>query len=123
MRPVLAVLAATVWISISEFVRNELLFKAYWVDHFAGLGLTFPDAPVNGVLWGVWSLLFALFIFLLARKFSLAATTGIAWLAGFVLMWVALGNLGVLPFGLLVFAVPLSLLEAVLAAWIVKALG
>jgi len=35
-------------------------------------------------------------------------------------MWISSGNMGVLPFGLLVYAVPLSLLEAFLASFIVK---
>ena len=39
---------------------------------------------------------------------------------GFVLMWVVTGNLGVLPFGLLILGVPLSLLESFIAALIVK---
>jgi hypothetical protein len=34
-------------------------------------------------------------------------------------MWVTIGNLGVLPFGLLYFAVPLSLLEAFIASFII----
>jgi hypothetical protein len=35
-------------------------------------------------------------------------------------MWVVIGNLGVLPIGILYFAVPLSLLEAFLAVIIIK---
>ena len=38
-------------------------------------------------------------------------------------MWIVIGNLGVLPYGLLAFAVPLSLLEAFVAALIVKKLA
>jgi hypothetical protein len=119
MRNTLAVIAATVWISISEFVRNELLFKSYWIEHYQNLGLTFPSEPINGAMWGVWSLLFAIAIFIISRKFSLLHTTLISWFVGFVLMWVVIGNLGVLPYGLLWVAVPLSLLEAFLAAFII----
>ena len=36
------------------------------------------------------------------------------------MMWFVLYNLQVLPTGLLVFAVPLSLLEVLVAAWIVR---
>jgi hypothetical protein len=119
---ILPILLATIWISISEFARNQLLFKSYWTDHYMNLGLTFPAAPVNGAMWGVWSMLFAIFIFIIAKKFTLLQTTFIAWLAGFVMMWVVIGNLDVLPYGLLWFAVPLSLLEAFIAAWIIKKL-
>ena len=111
---------ATLWISLSEFVRNEYLLKSYWTSHYSQLGLTFPSAPVNGAIWGVWSLVFALVIFVLARKFSQWQTTLLAWVIGFVMMWLVIGNLAVLPFGILPAAIPLSLLEAFLATWIVR---
>jgi hypothetical protein len=120
---ILPIFLATIWISISEFARNQLLFKSYWTDHYQGMGLTFPAAPVNGAMWGVWSMLFAIFIFIIAKKFTLLQTTFIAWLAGFVMMWVVLGNLDVLPYSLLWFAVPLSMLESFVAAWIIKKLS
>jgi hypothetical protein len=34
-----------------------------------------------------------------------------------------IGNLGVLPFGILPFAIPLSLLEVVVAAYIIRSLS
>jgi hypothetical protein len=37
-------------------------------------------------------------------------------------MWVVIGNLNVLPTGILLYAIPLSLLEAFVAAWIIKRL-
>jgi hypothetical protein len=119
-RPALSVLLAAAWIAGSEFLRNQLLFKSYWVGQYAKLGLVFPERPLNGAAWGLWSLLFAAAVFLIAGKFTLVQTTLIAWLAGFVLMWVVVGNLGVLPFGLLVWAVPLSLFECFVAALIMK---
>jgi hypothetical protein len=122
-KPILSVLLATVWISASEFIRNELLFKSCWVDHYQKLGLTFPSEPVNGAVWGLWSLFFSVFIYAVSRKFNLLQTVLLCWFAGFALMWTVIGNMGVLPFGLLVFAVPLSLLETFLAAWICKKVG
>jgi len=119
-RTVLPIVLAWAWIGASEFARNQLLFKSYWIGHYAKLGLVFPDKPVNGAFWGLWSLLFAVAVFVLAKRFSLIQTGALAWFVGFVLMWVAIGNLGVLPLGLLAFAVPLSLLEAFLAAFIIK---
>jgi hypothetical protein len=119
-KPVLAVLLAAIWISISEFVRNQFLFKSYWTAHYQGLGITFPSAPVNGAMWGVWSLLFAVAIYFIVQKFNLLQTTLLSWFMAFVMMWVVTGNLGVLPFGLLFYAVPLSLLESFIAAWIIR---
>lgn len=119
----LPILLATIWISLSEFARNELILKSYWTDHYEGMGLVFPSEPINGAIWGVWSLLFAVSIYLISRKFGLGQTTLISWLVGFVLMWVVTGNMGVLPFGILYFAVPLSVLEAFLASWIIVKLS
>ena len=119
-KSILAIALATIWISISEFVRNEFLFKSYWTDHYESLGLVFPSEPVNGAVWGLWSLCFALAIYFIAKKFSLLETTLLSWFVGFVLMWIATGNMGVLPFGILLFAVPLSFLEAFLASLIIK---
>lgn len=33
----LAVLPATIWIGISEFVRNEFLLKSYWTNHYESM--------------------------------------------------------------------------------------
>jgi hypothetical protein len=117
-KSLLSVLLATAWISISEFARNQVFFKSYWIDHYGSMGLIFPAEPVNGAVWGVWSLMFAIAIFIFSRKFNLVETTLLSWFVGFVLMWLVIGNMGVLPFKLLYFAIPLSLLEAFVAAYI-----
>ncbi|GJQ63093.1 MAG: hypothetical protein SCALA702_21460 [Melioribacteraceae bacterium] len=117
------ILVATIWISISEFVRNEFLLKSYWSNHYESMGLIFPSEPVNGAIWGLWSLCFATGIYIVSRKFSLLQTTFIAWFMGFVLMWLVTGNMSVLPYGILPFAIPLSILEAYLATFIIKKLG
>lgn len=115
---VLPVLLTTTWISLSEFVRNQFLLKSYWTRHYAELGLVFPARPVNGALWGLWSLLFAVAVFIISRRFSFLHTALVSWFVGFALMWVVIGNLGVFPVGLLWAAVPLSLVEAFLASYI-----
>jgi hypothetical protein len=120
MKNILSIISAAVWISISEFVRNEFLLKSYWTKHYESLGLVFPSESLNGAMWGVWSLLFAASIFFISRKFTLIQTTLLSWLTGFVMMWVVIGNLNVLPYGIIIYAVPLSILEAYVAAWIIK---
>jgi len=112
------VLFGTIWISLSEFVRNEYLIKSYWVAHYEKLGLVFPSEPINGAIWGLWSLLFAISIFVISKRFSLIETTLLSWFTGFVLMWVVIGNMGVLPDKLLWIAIPLSLFEAFVASFI-----
>jgi hypothetical protein len=117
---ILPIFLATLWISFSEFIRNEFFLKSFWIVHYQSLGLSFPSNPINGAVWGVWSLFFAVAIFVIAKKFTLIQTTFLAWFMGFAMMWITIGNLGVLPFGLLIFAVPLSILESFIATWIIK---
>ena len=122
-KTVLPILLATIWISISEFVRNTFLVHNFWLEHYQKLGLVFPEQPINGVVWGIWSLCFAIAIFIIAKKFSLLQTTFLSWFVGFVLMWIVIWNMSVLPTGLLLFAIPLSLLETILASFIIKKLA
>jgi hypothetical protein len=117
---ILPVFLATVWISISEFARNEFFVKSFWIKHYQDLGLTFPSQPVNGAVWGIWSFFFACLIFILSKRFTLVQTTLLSWFAGFVMMWIVIGNLGVLPYGLLWCAIPLSMLESFIGALIIK---
>ncbi len=114
------IIIATLWISLSEFVRNEFILKQYWKEHYENMGLIFPSEPINGMVWGIWSLCFAISIYIIAQKFTLIQTTFIAWFTGFVFMWLVIGNMGVLPFEILPLAIPLSLLEAFLAVYIIK---
>ena len=115
---VLAVLGAGICMNISEFLRNELLFKDKWVTGFQNLGLTFPSDPINGAIWGLWSFIMCSIIVALLTHMSILKTTVITWTLGFVLMWVAMLNLGLFPDGLLTVAVPWSFLEVYLSAWI-----
>lgn len=117
------VFAAAVWIVASEFFRNEILFKSYWVLHYESQGLHFPSEPINGAVWVLWSLFIATVLYVLSRKFTLTETFLLGWFVGFVLMWIVVWNLGVLPLGLLVYAVPLSLLEVFLGSLLVKRLS
>lgn len=119
---VLPVILATIWISSSEFIRNEIIAKTYWINHYEKLGILFPSEPINGAIWGIWSLFLAIVIFIILKRFTFTQTVLLSWFTGFVMMWVVIGNLGVLPYGLLIFAVPLSLLEVFLAALIIKKL-
>lgn len=118
-KTILPVLLATIWISISEFVRNEFILKSYWTNHYESMDLIFPSEPINGAVWGIWSLCFAIGIFIISKKFSFIQATLLSWFVGFVLMWIVTVNMNVLPFGILPFAIPLSILEVFGAAFII----
>ena len=119
-KSILSIIIAGIWITVSEFVRNELLFKGYWLDHYRAMGLEFKTLPLNGVFWMIWSFALAYLIFRLQKKFSAVETILLAWLAAFVMMWLTIYNLQVLPLTLLIFAVPLSLFEVAVATFIIS---
>jgi hypothetical protein len=120
---ILSILLATIWISISEFIRNEFLLKTHWTAHYEKLGMVFPSEPINGAVWGFWSVCLAIFIFIISKKFSLVQTALLAWFVGFVMMWIVIWNLKVLPIHILPLAIPLSILEAYLASFIIHKLS
>ena len=117
-RSITAVLLSGLWVNASEFVRNEVLLKTYWVDHYQSLGMIFPSELKNGVIWIAWGFLFAAAIYVISRKFNLIQTALISWFMAFFLMWVVTFNLKVLPSAILIYAVPLSLLEAFIGSYL-----
>jgi hypothetical protein len=119
-RNVYAVILTGIWVNASEFFRNEFFLKKDWIDYYKSLGMTFPSKPLNGMVWMAWGFLFAAAIYLISRKFNLLQTTLISWLLGFVLMWLVIWNLNVLPTAILIYAVPLSLLEVFIGSYICK---
>lgn len=116
----LAILVAGIWMNVSEFIRNELLIKHIWVNGFSRIGLPFPSEPVNGVIWGLWAFIFVAVLAWLTTKFDVLKSTIISWVLGFVLLWIAMWNMGILPAGLLYWAVPWSFGEVYVAAFICR---
>lgn len=119
-RIAIAILTATIWISVSEFVRNQIIFLSSWEDHYASKGLVFETMPINGAVWGIWSLLFAFILYKLLKKYTFIETLALGWIIGFVLMWLVIGNLGVLPYSILWYAVPLSIIETAGAIYLIN---
>jgi hypothetical protein len=111
LRDIIAVLLTGVWVNVSEFLRNEFLLKHFWTAHYQSLGLAFPSSPLNAAVWVIWGFLFSISLYVISRRFSIVQSTFIAWLMGFLLMWVVTWNLRVLPTEILVFAFPLTLIE------------
>ena len=78
------------------------------------------EALLTHITWGIWSLGLAIAIRLILGRFALVPGALLAWFMAFVLMWLVVGNMAVLPFSILPYAVPLSLLEVFVAALILK---
>lgn len=117
---VFATIATGIWVNLSEFLRNEMLFKHHWHDKFQSLGIEFPSEPINGVLWLVWGFLFAGSLVAIRHRFTFLETTFLGWIMGFVLMWLVTGNLNVLPLRLLPMATVWSFAEVAVAVLIAQ---
>jgi hypothetical protein len=115
-----AFMVAGVWVAISEFVRNELAFKSYWIEKYAGNSMVFPSEAANNALWGLWSFMLSGVVVFLLHRLRFVETILVTWFVAFVMMWVVIGNLNVLPPGLLAFAIPWSFVEVTIATWLGK---
>jgi len=122
-KTILTVLLVGIWVGMCEFVRNQFVLRSVWQNHYQALGLEFPSSPANGMMWMVWSFLMAGTAFAISRRFSLWQTTFIAWVMGYVMMWVVIWNLSVLPLGILPIAIPFSFVEALGAAFLCRRLA
>ncbi len=100
-----------IWISFSEFIRNEYLLKIIWINHYKNLWLIFKTSPLNWILWIIWSLFLAILITELRRNNTKLKTITLTWLFSFVMMWLVLYNLQVLPLKILIYWFPLSIIE------------
>ena len=119
-KTILPILLAGIWINIFETIRWELFIKFYWIEQFENFGLVFTNELINGMIWMIWGFLFAVVIFVLSKKFSAIQSAFIAWFTVFVMMWIVMWNIGILPVGLLWTNAPMSLVEAYIAALICK---
>ena len=108
------------WIGASEFIRNELLFKSFWLDKYNSLGLDFPSSMINNLVWAIWSFTLAGLIIYLSEKLNFRSSIIVTWLFAFGMMWLVIGNMNVLPYRLLIFTLPLSLIEVIIAILISK---
>ena len=115
---ILPILITGIWINISETVRWMFLVESYWLEKYQVLNLTFPNETINMIAWMLWGFFNATVIFILSKKYNLLQTTVLSWFVAFVMMWVIVWNIGVLPTGMLWFNVPLSLLETFIGAYI-----
>lgn len=122
-KTILPIFLAGIWINISETIRWEFLVKSYWIDKYQSMNLVFPTEMSNNLTWMIWGFLFSTIIFILSKKFNLLQTTLLSWFAVFVMMWVVVWNIDILPVSMLWFVVPLSLFEVFVAVWICKKLS
>jgi hypothetical protein len=71
-------------------------------------------------MWVVWGFVFSACPVALRQKLSYMETRLVGWVMGFVLMWIVIGNLQVLPLRILPLAVPWSMVEVGLAVFLAQ---
>lgn len=114
----LPILLTGIWINVSITIGWIIILERYWIEKYESLNLIFPTGMTNNIVWMLWGFMLATLIFFLSKKFNLIQTTIIAWFAAFLMMWVLVGNIGVLPTGMLWFNVPLTFLITYIGVWI-----
>lgn len=119
-KTILSILLSGIWINISETLRWEFIVKNYWIEHYENLNLLFPVELINNLTWMTWGFSFAIVLFILSRKFNTIQTTFLSWFAVFIMLWIVLWNVDVLPIRMLWIVAPLSLLETYVGALICR---
>jgi hypothetical protein len=111
-KTIIPILLVGAWINISETVRWLLIIESHWIEYYKNLNLVFPNEPVNAIVWMIWGFLFGAIIFVLSKKFKPLQTALISWITIFVMLWIVLWNIDILPMSILWYNIPLSFIEA-----------
>ena len=114
------ILLVSLWINIFETLRWMLFARPYIDVHFKAANLVLPNEPINNILWLIWGIIIAVMIFIISKKFKVLQTTFIVWIIVYVMHWIALWNMAVLPINILWLAVPLTFINALVGALISK---
>ena len=119
-KTILQILLVSLWVNIFETLRWMLFAKPDIDMHFKAANLVLPDEPVNNLLWLIWGIIIAVMIFIVSKKFKVLQTTFIVWITVYVMHWIALWNMAVLPINILWLAVPLTFINVLVGALISK---
>ncbi len=124
-------LLVSIWINASEVFRYFVFIRPRVQTYFDGQeGIAEMNAWIF-TIWGFWDTLLSgllVFIFwLCASAFGNSGKTvflsgTFTWLAVFVIFWVACANMGLSPWSVLFIALPLSLAEMLIGAWLASKL-
>ena len=114
------ILLVSLWINIFETLRWILFAKPDIDMHFKAANLVLPNEPINNLLWLIWGIIIAVMIFIVSKKFKVLQTTFIVWITVYVMHWIALWNMAVLPINILWLAVPLTFINVLVGALISK---
>ena len=96
----------------------DVICKTRYDIHFKAANLVLPNEPINNILWLIWGIIIAVMIFIISKKFKVLQTTFIVWIIVYVMHWIALWNMAVLPINILLLAVPLTFINVLVGALI-----
>lgn len=125
----LAILANFIWINASEIFRYFIFIMPMMRETFPQIDNVASMSVGIFLIWGIWdtiliffsTLFFWLFLNQLGNGIKSAIFAGISvWSGVFLLLWLGLYNMNMASFEILKIALPLSLLEMVIAALIVR---
>ena len=119
-KTILPIILIGLWINISITIGWMLILEGYWIEKYQSLNLVFPTGLINNITWMIWGFMLATIIFIISKKFSLWQTTFLAWFVAFIMMWVIVWNVGILPTGMLLFNIPNTLFITFIGALICK---
>ena len=120
LKTIWQIFLVSIWINIFETLRWMLFAKPEIDMHFKAANLVLPNEPINNLLWLIWGIIIAVMIFIVSKKFKVLQTTFIVWITVYVMHWIALWNMAVLPINILWLAVPLTFINVLVGALISK---
>ena len=114
------VIIISIWINLAETIRWLVFAKPYFISHYQSMNLEPPGGPLYLIIWFVWGILLALFIYILSRKFKLLETAIIVWLSVYSGIWIMLFNLRLLSFQILAALAAFCFIEIFIGTLISK---
>lgn len=124
-------LITSIWIHISEVFRYFVFVmprvKSFFEDRS---GIAEMDLNVF-LIWGLWDTLLTgvlVFVFWLFtksfgnNKITVLGSSTFVWLAVFIIFWVAIANMGLSEWSILLITLPLAWFEMLIGTWIVSIL-
>jgi hypothetical protein len=112
------IILISLWINISETLRWILFSQSHFMKHYQSLNLVLPLGPLVLLFWLIWGVLLSAMIYFISEKFSLLQSTFMIWIMAFLMFWLGLYNLDVLPVSILWLVIPLSFISVLVGVLI-----
>ena len=124
-----AILANLIWINVSEVFRYFIFVMDMMREALPQLDNVAPMNVGIFMVWGLWDTIIVLgitgFSWLFFERFGYGVFTAIVagtlfWMCVFVVLWLGLLNMNLATLDILAIALPLALIEQIVAAIIVS---